>query len=178
MRSIKHVITVLAVLLLLASLGLNVYHYHTHDIRESVRDTVRDTYIDTIPFYKPVPRDSIVIRYVTERLPISAEKKPVRTDSVETSINSQACFDSVSVQIPITQKVYEDSTYKAYVSGYRPNLDSLFVYPKREIITIRETTKPKRWSIGIQAGYGITLRQNPQFVPYIGVGVTYSFWQF
>jgi len=164
MRSIKHVITVLAVLLLLASLGLNVHHYRAHNIREPVRDTLRETYIDTITYYKPVPKDSIVIRYVTERLP--------------TSVNSQPCSDSVSVQIPITQKVYEDSTYRAYVSGYKPNLDSLFVYPKREIITIRETTKPKRWSIGIQAGYGITLRQNPQFVPYIGVGVTYSFWQF
>lgn len=164
MRSVKNIAAVLFAVLFLASLGLNVHHYRAHNIREPVRDTLRETYIDTITYYKPVPKDSIVIRYVTERLPIS--------------VNSQPCSDSVSVQIPITQKVYEDSTYRAYVSGYKPNLDSLFVYPKREIITIRETTKPKRWSIGIQAGYGITLRQNPQFVPYIGVGVTYSFWQF
>lgn len=174
MRSVKNIAAALFAVLFLVSLGLNVHHYRAHNIREPVRDT----YIDTIPFYKPVPRDSIVIRYVTERLPISAEKKPVRADSVETSINSQACFDSVSVQIPITQKVYEDSTYRAYVSGYKPNLDSLFVYPKRETITIRETPKTKRWGIGIQAGYGITLKQTPQFVPYIGVGVTYSLWQF
>lgn len=167
MEKCKRVATVLLVLLLMASVGMNVYHYKAHNIREPVRDTLRATYIDTIPFYKPVPRDSIVIRYVTEKLPV-----------VQTSSEEPPCHDSVSVQIPITQKVYEDSTYRAYVSGYRPNLDSLFVYPKREIITIRETAKPKRWNVGIQAGYGITLKQSPRFVPYIGVGVSYSLWQF
>ncbi|MCM1079096.1 MAG: hypothetical protein NC344_05645 [Bacteroidales bacterium] len=178
MRSIKRVAVVLVVVLLFVSTGLNVYHYKAYNIREPVRDTIRVTYTDTIPFYKPVPKDSIIIRYVTERLPISTNDKPICADSVGASVNQQLCFDSISVRIPITQKMYEDSTYRAYVSGYNPNLDSLFVYPKCEIITIRETAKPKRWSIGIQTGYGITLKTKPKFVLYIGVGASYSLWQF
>ncbi len=172
---------VLLVLLLMTSVGMNVCHYKSHSIREPVRDTIRETYVDTIPFYKPVPRDSIVIRYVAEKLPVvktSTAEPSCPAENVTKNMDEQSCCDSVSVQISITQKVYEDSTYRAYVSGFSPNLDSIFVYPKREIITIKEAVKPKRWSVGIQAGYGMTLKQSPQFVPYIGVGISYSLWQF
>ena len=81
--------------------------------------------------------------------------------------------DSVAVAIPITQKVYEDSTYRAYVSGYRPRLDSLFLFPRTQIITVRE--KPRRWNIGVGAGYGLTPRG---FQPFVGVTVSYTLWAF
>lgn len=129
------------------------------------------TFVDTIPFYKPVPRDSVVIRYVTEVLPAV----PKQEESVPTEDESVP-KDSVSVQIPITQKVYRDSSYTAYVSGYRPSLDSITVYAPVRTIRIRE--KPKRWSVGVQVGYGVTVTKQPQFAPYIGVGVSYNLWNF
>ena len=82
------------------------------------------------------------------------------------------------MQIPITQKVYEDSTYTAYVSGYRASLDSLVFKMPREVITIKEKRKHKRWGGGFQVGYGLTLKGNPQFTPYIGVGVSYNLFSF
>ena len=40
-------------------------------------------------------------------------------------------------------------------------------------------TEPKRWGIGLQAGYGVALHNNQVFpAPYIGVGVSWNFFQF
>lgn len=76
------------------------------------------------------------------------------------------------MELPITQLHYADTTYEAWVSGYAPQLDSIYVFPKREIVTTVIKQPPKRWHIGIQAGAGIT----PCGVqPFVGVGLTYSF---
>lgn len=37
----------------------------------------------------------------------------------------QAKRDSVSVELPIVQKMYEGKGYKAYISGYHASLDSI-----------------------------------------------------
>ncbi len=84
--------------------------------------------------------------------------------------------DSVSVQIPITQRVYETEQYRAVVSGYRPNLDNLVIYQPTQVVRIKD--KPKRWGIGVQVGYGMTVNGKPQFTPYIGIGVSYNLFQF
>ena len=158
-------------------LCLNVYQCHRNEQTPTsgvYTDTL--TVFDTIPYYKPVPRDSVVLRYITEKLPVS---EPKMTESVPNLQDSVQNFgkpvpeDSVSVQIPITQKVYEDSSYTAYVSGYRPCLDSLFIRQSTQVIQIRE--RPKRWHIGVQAGYGVTPKG---FQPYVGVGVTYDLFAF
>ena len=163
------------------------------------QDTVRTTFVDSIPYYYPVPRDSVVIRYVTQRLPVvddkednfpnktvtklpeSVQKFPESDKNLQDSVQNfskSVPEDSVTVQIPITQKVYEDSTYTAYVSGYNPQLDSLIFRMPREVITIKEYQKPKRWGIGIHAGYGMTIKGTPQFVPYIGIGISYNLFSF
>lgn len=126
-------------------------------------DTVE--YIETIPYLKPIPVDSVILRYETVKLPVSDNKLP---DSVH------KLPDSVQVQIPIQQKIYEDSSYTAYVSGYNPSLDSIFIYPRHDVITITKIAKEKRkrWNIGIQAGYGYTPKG---FQPYVGIGGSYNF---
>ena len=62
------------------------------------------------------------------------------------------------------------------VSG-RPQLDSIQIYQRTEFITkeIKTVTKPKRWGLGLQAGYGVSLHKGQiQPGPYIGVGLYYS----
>lgn len=130
-----------------------------------VSDTTRVFVYDTVKVIKPIAKDSVVIRYVTERLPV------VHYDTI-------TIYDSVQVEIPITQKVYEDSTYKAYVSGFKPSLDSIMVYPSKEVQTIVKKTKPKRWGIGVQLGYGLTLQPQPSLAPYIGVGISWNLFNF
>ena len=133
-----------------------------------VSDTTRVTIYDTIKVVKPIPKDSTVVRYVTEVV------KVVDTELV-TDCHQ---MDSANVVIPITQKVYEDSTYTAYVSGYKASLDSIFLYPKTEVRTINIKPKPKRWGIGVQVGYGLTLQPQPKFAPYVGVGISYNIFNF
>lgn len=141
-------------------------------------DTIRTTIVDTIAYYKPILKDSTVINYVTVRLPKADDKEDNFPNKTVTKLPESVPEDSVTVQIPITQKVYEDSTYTAYVSGYRASLDSLVFKMPREVITIKEKRKHKRWGVGFQVGYGLTLKGNPQFTPYIGVGVSYNLFSF
>ena len=85
--------------------------------------------------------------------------------------------DTVLVHLPIEQRQYSDPRYTAWVSGYRPQLDSIQIYQRTEYITkeIKTVAKPKRWGIGLQAGYGVSLHNGQLFPsPYIGVGLSYS----
>lgn len=78
------------------------------------------------------------------------------------------------------QAYYEDSLYRAWVSGYRPRLDSLQIFPKTVYQTVTNdiyhTIAPKKkcWGLGLQAGYGFYLGQSGF---YVGVGVSYNLWQ-
>lgn len=123
---------------------------------------IYETVVDTVEFYKPVPRDSVVVRYKTIILPTEA-----------TLNNDTLPHDSAEVVIPITQKIYQDSTYKAYVSGYDVALDSISVYSKT--VTIRETSvmPSPRVSVGLIGGVGCG-RQG--LSPFIGIGVSYRLW--
>ncbi len=84
--------------------------------------------------------------------------------------------DSAIVELPIIQRHYADSAYEAWVSGpVDPRLDSLRVFAPTTIITKRQWKSPKRWHIGVTAGYGYGAKG---FQPYIGVGITYSIVSF
>ncbi len=161
------------VFLLIASIVANVLLWKRSQLEEH-----REIFIDTIPYLQPVPVDSLVVRYVTEKLPLATEPMvPVDTVSIDTlvTVSRGETKDSIEVVLPITQKVYEDSTYRAYVSGYHPALDSIEIFRRNEVVYIRSPTKPKRWGIGIQVGYGITPKRAE---PYIGIGISYNLFSF
>ena len=163
--------------------------------------------MDTIPYYKPAQKEEKLLGSITAKLPVSVLKFPesvlklpvsvlkfseISKDSQDSVLNNtnyapnyahnktEIIRDSADVVIPITQTVYEDSTYTAYVSGYRASLDSLIFRIPRQVTTITNThyQNPKRWSIGIQVGYGMTLKGTPQFAPYVGIGVSYNLFSF
>lgn len=72
------------------------------------------------------------------------------------------------------QGYYEDSLYRAWVSGYRPRLDSLQVFPRTVTNTVTNDVyhtiipKKKRWGVGLQAGYGYPGGW------YVGAGVSWN----
>lgn len=172
----KKTIAILIILLVASAIANFVLWKRAGPINVNMVEKVVPTY-DTIPFRQPVPVDSVVLRYVTERLPIS-NKPDTNNTLVEAMVDSAICQvpkDSVKVVIPITQKVYEDSAFRAYVSGYHPALDSIQIFHRKETVYIRSPTKPKRWGIGIQTGCGLT----PNRVqPYIGIGISYNILTF
>ncbi len=176
MEKAKNITLAVLMLLLACSILFNVHQYVGTGNR-TYRDTVRVTWTDTIPYYKPVPKDSTVIRYITEVLPVVPDTYNNGGENIPDSCNNEDIFisDSVKVSIPITSKVYEDSTYRAYVSGYHANLDSIFIFPEREVITITQKEKIKRWGIGIQTGYGFGKNGAG---PYIGIGISYNLFRF
>ncbi len=88
-----------------------------------------------------------------------------------------SAVDSVLVAVPMERKTYTDSTsYRAVVSGAWVSLDTMEVYARREVVTITQPPdRPKRWHLGVGAGYGITPRG---MQPWVGVTLSYSLWSF
>lgn len=134
------------------------------------------TVIDTIQYYVPVPKDSVVIRYITKVIPIREnDRQDHPFDSTEITIEKDTANDSFKVHIPITQKEYITQDYKAYVSGYQASLDSINIYRHETTKVFVERQKEKKWSIGISAGIGAT----PEGMqPYIGISITRSLFRF
>ena len=127
-------------------------------------EIVTDTIIKVIKVDRPIVRESTIVRYKVVRLPIAKD----------TICVSDTLKDSVFVQVPIEQKVYSDSNYTAWVSGYRPRLDSISITHKEVSFhkLVNNSKGSKRLYLGIQVGYGITPRG---MQPYLGLGVTYKF---
>ena len=136
-------------------------HRNAHPSEMKVKVDTLFVY-DTIFIEKPVIKKVEIIDTLLLPVPI--------TDTL-------MLHDTVLVYLPIEQRQYSDPRYTAWVSGYRPQLDSIHIYQRTEYITkeIKMVTKPKRWGIGLQAGYGISLHNGQVFpAPYIGVGLSYS----
>lgn len=147
--------------------------YHGCDRTSSVIETedVTESVTDTIPHVieNPEPKDSVILRYVTVKIPVN---DTIQEIAVDTLIDN----DSVAIEIPITQKTYQDSTYQAWVSGYMPALDSIRIYQPVTTITHTITNteikyKTNRWGLGLQVGMGVT---PSKIEPYIGIGITYN----
>ncbi len=130
--------------------------------KEIVRaDTVYRS--DTVRW--PIVMDSVVTRYVTRRLAVT------RVDTVR-QCDTVRAVDTAEVSLPIVQKVYRDTNYTAWVSGYEPRLDSISVR-HRTIIETRTERERGRWGVGLGVGLGVGSGG-----PGVGVGfgVFYKLW--
>ena len=131
-------------------------------------EVVTDTIFKVIKVDRPIVRESTIVRYEVVQLPIVAKDTICVSDTIK---------DSVFVEVPIEQKVYSDSNYTAWVSGYRPRLDSISITHQEVSFHNRlvNNGSNKRLYLGIQVGYGITPRG---MQPYLGLGVSYNFFGF
>ena len=187
-------------LAVLALTGFVIGCYGLFCIRGACRGvSLCDTtmYVDTLVYYRPVPKDSAVVRYVTRWLAL-AEKPDTDVsgtvadgpdtdvsgtvaDGPDTDVSGTVASnmppDSVRVIVPITQKRYEGDGYRVYVSGYEVNLDSVYVFQRTAVVHERSCKPPDRWHIGITGGYGYGFKSK-QAEPYIGIGITYSIISF
>lgn len=112
--------------------------------------------VDTLKFYTPKPVKVFKIRHDTLKIAIAG--------------------DTLATAMPIESKVYKDSLYTVYISGYNAQLDSLHVYNTTKVITTnteRIITRNKRFNIGVIGGFGLGLKSK-SFEPFVGVGVSYS----
>jgi hypothetical protein len=82
------------------------------------------------------------------------------------------------VPIPIEQKRYEDSLYTAWVSGFRPALDSIRLHQPEIVTTITRTiVKPApRLNIGLSVGPGVSIDKDHHMGIYVGFTANYRLW--
>ena len=161
---------ILILVLLLIAFALGFYLGRDKTGGEQVKERVKTevvTKYDTIRAAAPEPVHDTITKWQAARVPIDHPRDCTKTIGGA---------DSANVRLPISQRVYKDSSYTAWVSGYQPKLDSIHTYNKMVYTTRtieRTITKPPRkWGIGINAGYGYGINSK-LFEPYIGVGVTY-----
>ena len=177
---------VLALILLLGfSLFWNYKQYRDYKEQPTIiKEKVVVQYVekkDTMPTAKEETAVGVV------KVPVNKAKtaaKVIQKDSVVQDVlgDSVPLADNAtdvqdSVEIELTQKVYSDSTYTAYVSGYKPNLDSIFIRQRYVTNTRIEERVVKekafrRLNFGITVGYGYGF-QSKTFEPFAGVGITY-----
>ena len=155
---------------------IRVTEVHTDTIPDTIPKKVAEKQVGVLK----VPVNDILSRlkpaYSAKKADI--KQKEVKNSSYDTM--QPTCIDTI--ELPKMQRVYtDDSTYKAWVSGYEPRLDSINVYRKtiKETVTITTPIKKKRtfwqrFNIGIQAGYGLGL-DDKKAHPYLGGGVGFSF---
>lgn len=148
-------------------------------------DTIRST--DTVQIVKPTLRSEAKMGSTYIRVPrikgggaggierLCMQDTNCSASDIQThgGANADSSDDSITVALPITQRVYEGEGYTAWVSGVMPQLDSITVYQRRETIKIKHP--PKRWHIGPSVGVGLTPNGAE---PYIGVSLTYSIFSF
>ena len=115
-------------------------------IEKVTNDTVYTLKLETVEVKKPI--------FITEVI--------VDTFLLKDSLNNEYL-------IPRTQKHYKDSLYEAWVSGYKPNLDSINIYNQNKFVTITNTTTkeiyPKTTALYMSLG-GMYIGE--QFAPKIG----------
>lgn len=121
-----------------------------------ITDTITITKTDTITIISPQP----VIRYV-DRI---VRDTLYNTDSV-----------LVPVNLPIEVKVYQDTSYRAVISGYKAELDSIYIFNKNQIQYINKTTyKTKKWNVSPSVGLGYGF-YHKKIDMYVGFSINYNF---
>lgn len=118
---------------------------------------------DTLVIDRPVPIDT----RVTDTLLVAV------TDTVQVKVRDTV---RVMVQVPRETKLYGDTTYRAQVSGYRPSLDWIEVYPQTTVVTRTIfVDSRKRWGLGVQAGCGAYFDGGDvSLSPYVGIGISWN----
>ena len=154
-------------------IGVMTYDFYlTHKLIKQTRTEIVEIH-DTLVKYRT---DTIF-----HEKPIYVKQTVLKRDTVQ--VWSPYEQDSVKVELPYIRKEYQDSTYKAWVSGFQDvNLDSIEVYQKTKTIQINNTNyitkyKNRPFSVGIQAGYGYDF-MNKRSSQFIGIGVQYNLFSF
>ena len=127
--------------------------------------------VNEIPKYDTIESEPIVVTKVLVDTQYILSPFPYLAwfDKTDTIYVSDSCWHLREY------KEYQDSNYYAMISGISPRLDELRIYPK----TVYETKyiyrdivhKPKRWGVGLSAGYGIG---KSGFSPILGVTFNYN----
>jgi hypothetical protein len=159
----KHLFTVLAGIISGVFIAMGVHNCNRQPIETKVeRDTVIVT--DTTVHYYPKPVE--VTKTKTEYRWLTR---------VEHSTDTLTRTDSVLVEVPIESRHYHGEEYDAWVSGYEPSLDSIFIRQRTEYITERITQMkpPNRWELDLVGGIDYRFTDK-KYTPHVGGELLYK----
>ena len=147
----------------ISALVLFFFSYFLGKQSIEVKTITKHVYHERI-IHQPVVKDSIVYKDRVVYLP-----KYI----TETVHDSTRIVDTILEPVPFEEKVYEDSTYTAQVSGYQPSLDWIKIH-QHEILRETFVEKNPHWSftIGPSVGYGYTPNG---WQPSAGVSLTFGY---
>lgn len=150
----SHILTVFFVVVAATGLFLLGYFVGQAGTPEVV-ETIR---VDTLYYEKPMPVN-VEARPVTVRVPQMMFAERIVEVEGETKVVKVATGqDSVDLAVNIETLQYEDSTYRAQVSGprvgqYGPQLDWLESYNRTVTHTV---TKRSRFAVTLGVSFGVT----------------------
>lgn len=151
---------VILILVCLVASFTTGYHIRGDVDGNQIHKTGTFTYVDTIHDSIPYPVYETLVQTIPEPFPVYI------------TLDGDTVKEPVYVPLPITQKEYKTDDYRLSISGYKPNLDYTEVYRRTEYIT-KTITPPRRWGIGVIAGYGIGKHG---LSPYVGLGGFCRIW--
>lgn len=171
-----------AVVIMIAALLFYFIGYYKGRNSFEVSEPITIVKYDTIRIDKPVPIKVEPVKKKKSSYSNAKESRYINTHSEAISV-SEVKLDTLDevlegkteIEKQDTIRTYQDSTYKAVVLG---ELLSIETYNKTVTNTIHIRDKEKRWSIGIQAGFGVQygiIHKTVDIGPYIGVGIQYRF---
>ena len=173
-------VVILALFILSVATNVWLINRERHQPQPQVKvehDTLwRDTTIN-----KPVAADSTKtgeIVYIRIPYPVPSGCQGTGTWQDSATYQSPGIPDSLEIPIPIEQKRYEDSLYTAWVSGFRPALDSIRLHQPEIVTTITKTIvkKAPRLSLGLSVGPGISIDKDHHMGIYVGFTANYRLW--
>lgn len=131
----------------------------------------------------PITREKTVVKYqldtlrFTQYIPVNVEKTILRIDTVK--IKEKDKIDDDKITLPIEQRQYKDSSYVAWISGYQPKLDSIYVFQKTKIVEREKQTilrDNNKFNIGVGPYIGIDKSGKTSYG--IGISLSYSLFKF
>lgn len=159
-RQVSAAALIVVSLLLSAALGF-VGGRRARPVAETRTDTLR--FRDTLTVELPVP---VLIEVVDTVLVPCVDIVTIR--------------DTVYAPLPVERREYRDSSYRAVVSGFRPSLDLIEVYPVTTVVT-KTVARPSgglwdSWRLGFGVAAGPSVVVAPSGRVCAGLGVTGGFY--
>ena len=151
-------------ILILALLALGCYLIGYFRAREHFRDATK------------MLTDTLIVRdtHVIEK-PALVEQTRKETLLVQVH-DTVRIKDTLYIPLPKETKTYKGEEYYAEVSGYKPSLDRIEVYPKTTTISKTETTtlEPSPWRVSIDVGLDYSRMDAKYISPNIGAEIGYK----
>ena len=139
-------------------------------------------------YRKPVQVEVPKIVTITDTITVEQIKEKTKLVYVE-HFDTIVVYntDTLTITLPIEHNQYVDTfktdttilALRVDYSGFKSQIDTI-MYDFNYQPTIKPVKKKKKArfgqsvTVGLQVGYGVTVNQQPQLQPYIGIGCTYG----